>query len=147
MSLYKQFKTDKKLETEGVILEYGLNSKKQPMRIRVARAGGANVAFSKALERATRPHRKALQSGTMDNKLADSIYKDVFAETVLLGWEGIEDENGEAMAFNKDNVVKLFTDLPDLFADVREQAQGIAIFREEVREDDLGNSGDASAMA
>lgn len=145
MSLYKQFKTDEALETDGVWIEYGTTDAGQPIRIKIARAGGRNIAFSKALERATRPYRKAIQTGTLDNKTADNLYKDVFAETVVLDWINVEGPDGQPLEFTKENVVKLFNDLPDLFNDLREQAANVALFREEVLENDLGNSGKSSA--
>jgi len=145
MSLYKLFKTDESLETDGIWIEYGTNEKGEPIRIKIARAGGHNSAFSKALEKATRPYRKAIQTGMLDNKTADRLYKEVFAETVVLDWINVEGPDGEPREFNKDNALKLFEDLPDLFADLREQASNVALFREEVREADLGNSGKSSA--
>lgn len=145
MSLYKQFKTDEALETDGLWIEYGVTDTGQPIRIKIARAGGRNTAFSKALERATRPYRKAIQTGTLDNQTADNLYKDVFAETVVLDWINVEDQDGQPMDFKKENVVKLFNDLPDLFNDLREQAANVALFREEVLEGALGNSGKSSA--
>ncbi|MDX9698647.1 MAG: hypothetical protein RBT55_03655 [Rhodocyclaceae bacterium] len=145
MSLYKLFKTDQNLETDGIFIEYGNASNGAPVRIKIARAGGSNKGFSKALEKATRPYRKAIQSGLLDNATADRLYKDVFADTVVLGWENVEGPDGKALPFNRENVLKLFEDLPDLFADLREQASNVALFREEVLEADLGNSGRSSA--
>jgi hypothetical protein len=146
MSLYKLFKTDENLETDGIWLEYGQNEKGEPIRIKIARAGGHNSAFLKALEKATRPYRKAIQTGMLDNKTADKLYKEVFADTVVLDWINVEGPDGQPMEFNRENVLKLFEDLPDLFADLREQANNVALFREEVREADLGNSGKSSSM-
>ncbi len=146
MSLYKLFKTDEHLETDGIWLEYGQNEKGEPIRIKIARAGGHNSAFSKALEKATRPYRKAIQTGLLDNKTADKLYKEVFADTVVLDWINVEGPDGKPMEFKRENVLKLFEDLPDLFADLREQANNVALFREEVREADLGNSGKSSSM-
>lgn len=145
MSLYKLFKTDENLETDGIWLEYGQNEKGEPIRIKIARAGGHNSAFSKALEKATRPYRKAIQTGMLDNKTADRLYKEVFAETVVLDWMNVEGPDGQPMEFKRENVLKLFEDLPDLFADLREQANNVALFRDEVREADLGNSGKSSS--
>lgn len=145
MSLYKQFKTDEALETDGIWIEYGTTEAGQPIRIKIARAGGRNTAFSKALERTTRPYRKAIQTGMLDNKTADNLYKDVFAETVVLDWINVEGPDGQLLEFKKENVVKLFNDLPDLFNDLREQAANAALFREEVLEGALGNSGKSSA--
>lgn len=147
MSLYKLFKTDQNLETDGIFIEYGTNSEGKPIRVKIARAGGSNKAFSKALEKATRPYRKAIQSGLLDNGTADRLYKDVFADTVILGWENVEGPDGKPLPFNRENVLKLFEDLPDLFTDLREQASNVALFREEVLEEDLGNSGKSSATA
>ena len=144
MSLYKLFKTNENLETDGIWLEYGQTEKGEPVRIKIARAGGNNSAFSKALEKATRPYRKAIQTGMLDNKTADKLYKDVFADTVVLDWINVEGPDGKPMEFKRENVLKLFEDLPDLFADLREQANNVALFREEVREVDLGNSGKSS---
>ena len=144
MSLYKLFKTNENLETDGIWLEYGQTADGKPIRIKIARAGGHNSAFSKALEKATRPYRKAIQTGMLDNKTADKLYKEVFADTVVLDWINVEGPDGQPMEFKRENVLKLFDDLPDLFADLREQANNVALFREEVREADLGNSGKSS---
>lgn len=147
MSLYKQFKTDANLERDGILIDYGPNSKDLPTRFRLARAGGQNKAYAKALEKATRPHKKSIQMGSLDNNIADRIFMEVFVDTVVLGWENVEDENGNDLEFTRENVLKLFTDLPDLYQDLREQAQNASLFREELLEEDLGNSGGSSSTA
>lgn len=134
MSLYSTFKTDANLEKSGVWLNYGPNAKGDPIRIKIARAGGANKAFGKAVANKSRPHRRKIETNTLDAETSDRLNLEVYAETVILGWENVEDENGKVMEFTKDNVIKLFTDLPDLFADVRLQAQEVAIFRGEEAE-------------
>lgn len=139
MSLYKQFKTDNTLEKEGILLEYGTNSKGDPICIRIARAGGANAQYAKRMETRVKPYRRQIQNETMENALVERIVKEVYAETVVLGWENVEDENGQPMQFNEKNCVKLFDDLPDLFRDLQEQSQRAALFRAEVREADSKN--------
>lgn len=139
MSLYKSFKTDANLEKSGIELEYGENSKEQPILIRIARAGGANSAYNKRLEVLTKPYRRQIQTETVDNKVLEKIVAQAFAETVVLGWEGVEDEDNNELVFSVDNVVKLFTDLPDLYKDIQEQAQKTALFRQEILEADSKN--------
>lgn len=139
MNLYKQFKTDATLETAGVFLDYGTNSKGKPIRFKIARAGGKNDAYSKALEKATRPHRIAMQNKTFSNEQADALVLDVFCEAVLLGWEGVENEAGEAVSYDKAAARKLMNDLPDLYADIRGQADAAATFRQQELEADLKN--------
>lgn len=134
MSLYKTFKTDENLETAGVNLNYGKNSKGADILIKVARAGGSNKAYSKALTNKTRPIRRQIQTGTMSEEAMQSLIREVYAETVVIGWEGVEGPDGEAIPFSVENVKKVFSDLPDLFADVQSQAQEIAIFRADVME-------------
>lgn len=139
MSLYKSFKTDANLEKLGIELEYGENSKGQPILIRIARAGGANSAYNKRLEVLTKPYRRQIQTETIDNKVLEKIVAQAFAETVVLGWEGVEDEDNNELTFSVNNVVKLFNDLPDLYKDIQEQAQKTALFRQEILEADSKN--------
>ena len=134
MGLYTTFKTDENLETSGVDLDYGLNSKGQPMLIKVARAGGSNKAFQKAMAAKTRPLQRQIQTNTASEEVLTKVIVEVYAETVILGWSGIEDQDNNPMEFSRANVIKLFTDLPDLFADVRAQAQEISIFRADLME-------------
>lgn len=134
MSLYKQFKTDPNYESQGITLEYGNTPNGKPIRIKIARAGGSNAKFLKALEIKSKPYRRQLQNETIDPKIADDILMQVFVDSVILDWENVEDENGTALPFNRENCLKLFRDLPDLFADVREQASRSALFRAEIKE-------------
>ncbi len=139
MSLYKQFKTDNSLEKEGILLEYGENSKGKPITIRIARAGGANKAYEKRMEIRVKPYRRQIQNEIIETALVEKIIKQVYAETIVLGWENVEDENGNDMEFSVENCLKLFDDLPDLFRDIQEQSQRAALFRQEVREADAKN--------
>lgn len=69
MSLYTLFKTNKEFEQDGIWIQYGVTDQRQPIRIKIARAGGANKNYLKALEIATRPYRKAIQTGALDNAM------------------------------------------------------------------------------
>lgn len=139
MSLYAKFETDKSLETSGIELDYGPNTKGKTILIRIARAGGANDQYLKRMEAKAKPHRRQIQHETVDRVVISQIIKEVYAETVVLGWENVEDREGNDMPFTKENVLKLFTDLPDLYADITEQAQSAALFRVAVREIDAKN--------
>jgi len=135
MSLYKQFKTDPSVERDGVILDYG-----DGVKIRIARAGGVNnKAFLRAIEAFARKHRRQIQLDTLPEDVSRQILREVVATTVVLGWEGVTDEAGNSLPFTKENAIKLFEDLPDLFSDLYAQAQNAALFREDVREADAKN--------
>ena len=138
-SPYALFKTDPKAETEGLTLDYG------DFRIRIARAGGANRAFARALEARLKPYRRQLQTETLDENVAERILHEVYADHVILGWDGIAGPDGKAMAYSRANALKLFEDLPELFRDIQDQAGRVALFRARELEDDKGNSGRRSA--
>lgn len=139
MSLYKQFKTDDNLERIGILLQYGENSKGKPIAIRIARAGGANSQYTKLIEARVKPYRRQIQNETIERVVVDKLLRQVYAETVVLGWENVEDEAGNELPFSTDNCVKLFEDLPDLFADIQEQSQRAALFRQDILEADSKN--------
>ena len=139
MSLYSQFKTDKNIEKEGIVLNYGKNSKGADIEIRIARAGGANVQYAKLLEAKTKPYRRQIQNETLDNDVAEKITKEVYAKAVVLGWSGVEDENGKELEFSFENCMKLFDDLPDLWTDIQQQSTKAALFRADILEQDAKN--------
>ena len=132
--LYKKFKTDPKIEEKGVWIDYG-----DGVKVKIARAGGANAAFKKAVERHARKYRHQLRTGLMPADKADAVLREVFADTVILDWEGVTDEDGNVLEFTRENVVKVLEDLPDFFQDLQEQASNIELFKAEVLEKDLKN--------
>lgn len=147
-STYSGFKTSKNLEQTGVYLDYG------KFRVKVARAGGANKAYARLLEAKLRPFQRAIKTETIDPELAAKIMLEVFSKTVVLDWEmqvpvegtdklewkrQLETIDGQLVTPNPENVAALLKELPDLFADIQEQTQKAAIFREEVLEANAGN--------
>lgn len=146
--LFANYKTDTNLERDGIFFEAGeINEgdKVLPIRFRIARAGGANEAFAKALERESKPYKRQIQTKTLSNDAANGIYQRAFISTVLLGWENVRDADNVEMPFTADNAKQLFADLPDLFNDLREAANDASLFREMELEHDLGNSGTSSS--
>jgi hypothetical protein len=120
---YSLFKTNDKMETEGVVLNYG------SFDIRIARAGGANKKYMKLLQARMKPHKRQMDTDTLPEKTATDILAACFADAVILGWTGVKDEEGKDMEFTRENVIKLMTDLPDLFRDVQQQANLVSNFR------------------
>lgn len=139
MSLYAQFGTDKNLESTGILLQYGQNSQGKDICIRIARAGGSNKQYQKRMEALVKPYRRQIQNETISNDVMEKLVQQAFAETVVLGWENVEDKDGKPMEFTVDNCLNLFKDLPDLFKDIQDQAQRSALFKAEVLETEAKN--------
>lgn len=144
MSLYKTFGTSADLEQSGIWLQYGYadvpeGEPARPIRIRISRAGGNNTKFARIMEAKTRPYRRSIQTETLDNKIAESLFREVYAEAVILGWENVQDADGKDLPFTRENVIKVLTDLPDLYQDIREAAAKATLFRDAELETDSGN--------
>jgi len=134
-SIYDKFATDKKAEQEGIILDYG-----DGLKIRIARAGGSNIKYEKLVQAKLRKYERQRQLDLLDIDTLRPILREVYAEAVVLGWEGVTDRDGNEIPFTKANAIKLFEDLPDLFEDIVVQAQKAALFRQNILEAEAGNS-------
>ena len=132
--IYDKFKTNKAAEQEGIILDYG-----DGQTIKIARAGGSNIRFEKAAQAKMRKFSLQAKHDLLEPVQMRTIFREVLAETVVLGWTGFTDEEGKPLSFSKENVVKVFTDLPDLFDDVLEQSRKASLFKENILEDEAKN--------
>jgi len=125
MDLRKKFGTSRELEQDGVELHLGADA-----YITLARSGGSNVRFEKATARAYQQHRRAFESSTMDTKKSVELMQEIYAETVILGWRGIE-LDGEPLPYSRENAAKLMRELPDLWSIVQDESKKLANFQQE----------------
>lgn len=140
MSLFKQFKTDTNLEQKGIFLEYGTAEENgEPIRFKIARAGGSNKNFEKTMERLTKGIRRQIANDIAEDEQVLKVMRRVYAESVILGWENVFDQDGKPLTFNVENCIQLFEDLPDLFQDIQAQARTMALFRKANLETAAGN--------
>ena len=122
-SLYEAFGTVKEYETEGVTLDFGV------AQFKVRRAGGSNRRFLTTLASKLRPHRRALDAGTLSDDVAGDLQMEVYFETVVTGWVGVTDEAGNVLEYNLVNFKKVMKDLPDLWATLRTEADNLRNFQ------------------
>ena len=141
MSLYKQFATNSEKEMEGVEVQMteAENGDGSIPTFVVSRMGKSNKRYSKALEAATRPYRRQIELGTMNNDKAEEIFMGVFVDTVLKGWKNVRDEDGKPLEFTKAAAVKHFTDLPEVYERLQEEAKLSANFRDAALEEEVKN--------
>jgi len=141
MSLYKQFATNTEKEIEGIEVQMteAENDDGSIPTFVVSRMGKSNKRYSKALEAATRPYRRQIELGTMNNDKAEEIFLGVFVDTVLKGWKNVRDESGADMPFTKQTATKLFKDLPEVYERLQEEAKLSANFREVSLEEEAKN--------
>jgi len=124
-SLYDKFDTDKKAEADvGIVLDYG-----EAGKIRIHRAGGANQRFKNYTTATLKPFTRQINTGTMDEETSRKLTAQIYAKTIIIGWEGVVGRDGEPLEFNEENVAKLLLDLPELFDDIQRAAQDASLFR------------------
>lgn len=94
--VFAQCATNPDLEVKGVWRDIGGGT-----RLLVARAN--NRTYSKLLNTLFEKHQQALDiEGPESEKLSDSIMVDVFAKTILLGWEKLGYKGAE-LPYTEDN--------------------------------------------
>jgi len=131
MSLFKQFQTDPKLERSGINVEYHDDDAEPgalPATFTVARAGGANVAYDKAIDREMKPLRRAIEAKTVSTETIKRAIRKAFIETCLLGWKNVMGQDGKPLDFSKENAEMLFTTLPELYEDLARQSNTVSLF-------------------
>lgn len=134
-SIYDLFSTDDHMEKKGIWIDYGPAGS-----FLIARAGGSNQKFANILQAKTRPYKFQIDNELIDQEVGQRLMYEAFAEAVVLDWEGVCDREGNPLTCTRDNCVKLFQDLPDLFHDLREQATKLANFRHQSLEEAAKNS-------
>lgn len=140
MSIYDIYKTDAAKERDqGIEMELPGGAK-----IWLRRAGGANTKFDSVMDAVMKPYRRQIQQGILDEGKAAELEATVYARAVVIDWAGVTDEDGNLLDCTEENIVKVFTDLPDLFLDVKQQASSMANFRRAQQEEDAKNSGSRS---
>lgn len=102
----KLFGVDAEKEQEGVVHEMG-----EGLKMRIARIG--NPKYQKRFQALSKPHRRALRRGTLSDEVAEKLLIQCLSETIVLGWEGLE-ENGEEVPYSLENCIKILTDYPEL---------------------------------
>ena len=144
---YKMFQTNRDAEKEGILVNYG------DFRFKVARAGGGNSRFRKLLQAKLKPYRHQLDNETMDEQVSEQLMREAFAETVVVGWESKVTDEATGLSrwepwldtpdgrleFSVENCVKVLTDLPDLFRDLQQVANKVALYRKTEEDEDAKN--------
>lgn len=133
ISAYDQFDSDASLESSGVWVTVGT------MEFKLARAGGDNDDFVKAVTKNFKPFQAAIAADTMPKQMAQDLVIEVFADTIVKDWRNVFGRDKQPIPYTKDNVKALLKDLPNLFMALQSEAQKISNFRKANLEAAAGN--------
>lgn len=112
MKLFRAYETDEQAENKGVWVELAPH-----VKILVAR--WLNDNHIRALDKLKAPYRDQLRAGIpLEKEIMINIAATAMAETILLGWEGFEKEDGSVLEYNFDEALKALKSLRDFRDDV-----------------------------
>jgi len=135
MNLYKQFQQSGNLERDGVTFMI------QGASFTLARAGGSNELYTRAISRNSKRINNV--NNPITENEAHTIMVQAYADAVVKDWDGVTDEAGEPLACTRENVINVLTDLPEFFIIIREQAENAEHYRKHQLDevcDELGKS-------
>jgi hypothetical protein len=130
MGLYKTFGTDAKAENTGVWIDVDTTDDGKPIRFLISRQSRANKKYSETLARVIGPYRQQLVNEQLSESLSRKLNIQVFCESILLGWENVQDRDGNDIAYNIGNSVKLMTDLHDLYELLNSKSTSLVLFKD-----------------
>jgi len=125
-NLDKLFKSDSNLEQEGVLFEIA-----DGIQFKVRRFGGGNREVKKAMVKYYKPYARLIERNLLPEDKEREIYQLAFIDACLVDWQGVEIEGATAEC-TKENALKLFKELPELFETLLEHSQSVEHYREEV---------------
>lgn len=116
-NLYKRFETSDKLATKGFPVKLDKNDDGTVPTFHIARSHTSNQLFAKAVK----DHYPEGSDNLSDEELTKRNVL-VFVDGNLIGWDNVQDREGQALKFGRDNAVQLMTDLPELFEVLRNES-------------------------
>lgn len=134
-NIYDAFQTSSELESEGIWFDIYSPDGGPVGKVRCKPADGdMNSAYRAA---AARLLEQMARVGERDD-LTDMIL--IYAESVIVDWEGFTDRDGDPVPFSKQAVIKVMTELPQLFRTVQRHARNWMHWRRQYREELVENS-------
>jgi hypothetical protein len=111
---------------------------------KLARAGGSNSTYEKALTAELRPYQKLIvaQKDNPDEKtleLVKTCQRKAFAKACVKDWTNVKDADEQDIVFSAAEAEKMLTDIPQLYDDLLSEAQSSALFTAEDLDEESGN--------
>ena len=131
-SIYDDFQTNESLEEDGVWVPIG------DMEFKLKYIGNKN--FVKAFDQKARRYRRgATGEVRIPEGKAKEIFYELYAKYIVVDWKGVIDRNGDVLPFSVENCIRIFTDLPRFFLEIKAQSEALANFKENSAEEESGN--------
>lgn len=127
-----KFRTNKQSEIDGVWVDAG-----EGLRLLIARQG--NARYNESMRRHGSPLVPQIKSGSVSIDQAEQVTCRAMAETILLNWENLQDENGVNVPYSTDQAYKYLLEMRDFRDLVQELSNTVQNYREAQAGDMAGN--------
>jgi hypothetical protein len=133
MDLKKTFGFDREKADGGVWVDIG-----QDAHIKIAKFG--TNKYQLAAMRHTRKYQAQIRAGRPDPESLADITANILADSVLLDWRGITEDDA-SLPYSRANAYRLLRDYPDFRAMVEQYANDMSLFQDAMdMEEDAKNS-------
>lgn len=126
MAKLSQFNFDPRAEQDGVRVHVGSG-----LYITVGRIDSPK--YKESVRKHTGPYKFEIDRGTLAEDTAQELLVKVYAETILLGWENLQDDAGNEIKFSRAEAEKALRDNPAFFEIVKDAASRVELFRQNDR--------------
>jgi len=133
-----------KYTADKITMEYPLDNGKT-FEITMRQAGGQNQDFERVYAAKTKPVARAIENNTIDREERLKIMSEIFTDTVIVGWAGLQDPDGNEIPFNRENCLALLQQFEPLFDAIFADASDKKNFVGSGNDEAVGNSGKPSS--
>lgn len=131
---FSEYVTDAALEEEGVWMRL----RKGDAEVLVARAG--NKQHEDLVRRLRKKHGQGRRGDELPRDVEEAIALEALSRTILLGWKGIEDDDGVEIPYSPEKARELLKLSRDFRIEVTEIATEMEVYRREEAEAGKGRS-------
>ena len=94
----------------------------------------SNLSFQRKLGQLQRPHKRALDRGSLDPAISQEILAKAITGTLLIGWEKVVDGSNNPVQFDEAVAIKALMNNDDLLQFIQDYATDLANFRDDQNE-------------
>lgn len=134
MKLKQQYKTDLEGSENGVWVPID----GQGCALKIARM--SNLKYQNRRRELERPHQHLTRTTGIPAELANQIFNQCIAETILVDWQGVEDDEGNEVPYSKEVSYDYIVSMPDFKELVVSLAIDQNTFRQQTLDEDVKNS-------
>lgn len=135
MGLFEEFGANKDLQKDGKWVDF------DGYKVLIAYAGEGNAKYETVLERKCLPYQKKLARKKVSKDTRKKVHEAIvstYAQTVVLGWEGIK-RGGKEVVYSAKTCEEILLELPPFFSEVHDFANDLSNFQDEFDDGDDGD--------